>query len=65
MVSYQTWTSIVFDVAKSEGARFENINDGAAVVSVAADVWNERGNQLKTATAAQARDVARQEIEVN
>jgi len=64
MVTYQTWTSILFEVAKSEGAQFENISDGASVVNVAAEVWQERKEELATATAAEARDIARQEIEV-
>lgn len=64
MVTYQSWTATVFEVAKDEGAQFENISDGANVVSLAADIWRERGEELKTATAVEARNIARQEIEV-
>jgi len=64
MVTYQAWTSTVFEVAKQDGAQFENISDGSSVVSIAAEVWQERKGELKTATAAEARDIARQEIQV-
>lgn len=64
MVSYQRWTSIVFDVAQSEGAQIDNIADGSSVISVAAEIWRDRRGELSTATIAEARDVARQEIDV-
>jgi hypothetical protein len=65
MVSYQAWTSILFEVVKEEGAEFENISDGGEVVSVGADVWQERKTELRTATRAEARDIARQEVSVS
>lgn len=65
MVSYQTWTSLVFEVAKAEGAQFESIADGAVVIGdVASPVWSERKEELKTATRSEARNIARQEVEV-
>lgn len=65
MVSYQAWTSTVFEVAKADGARIEDISDGSNVVSVAAEVWQDRKEELRTATAAEARDIAQQEIRVD
>lgn len=65
MVSYQAWTSVFFEVAEADGAQIETIEDGAEVVSVAADVWNDRKSELSTATMAEARDVAQQEVVVS
>lgn len=64
MVSYQAWTSIVFDVAQSEGASFGNIRDGQNVVGVSSEIWNERKADLMTATESEARKIARNEIAV-
>lgn len=55
----------MFEVAKNEGAQFENIDDGAEVIGVAADIWGERKQELRTATMAEARDIARQEVDVS
>lgn len=65
MVTYPQFTSVVFDVATAEGAQFDSINDGQAVIKVAADVWQDRKEELQTATLAEARDVARQEVQVS
>lgn len=60
MVSYQKWTSLVFEqVPKS--VRQDSATD---IVSVGADVWNDRKEELRTATIAEARQIAQQEIEV-
>lgn len=65
MVTYPTWTSIVFDVAKAEGAQFKGIADGAVVIEdVAAPIWSERKEELQTASRPEARDIARREVEV-
>lgn len=64
MVSYQTWTSITFEVATQKGAQFENISDSAVFIQdVAAPIWKDRPG-LKTATRAEARQVAQSEISV-
>jgi len=65
MVSYQTWTSLLFEEAKKAGAQYSDISDGAETVEVAAAIWNERKNELKRATTAEARNIARQEITVS
>lgn len=62
MVSYQRWTSIAFDVAKQQGADLGT--EQTNVISVAADVWNDRKSELSTATIAEARSIAENEITV-
>lgn len=63
MVTYQTWTSIAFDVASSKGMNSSQENS-ADLVSVVADVWNDRKDELDTATKAQARQIAQEEITI-
>lgn len=63
MVSYQKWTEIAFEVAQSRG--LESSQDAAAeLISVAARIWNSRKQQLETATVAEARQIASDEIQV-
>lgn len=63
MVSYQKWTAIAFEAARSKGMRSsqENSQD---LVSVLAAVWRERKGELSTATVAEARAIADEEIHV-
>ena len=63
MVSYQRWTAVAFEVAKSKGMQSSQENS-QNLVSVVADVWNERKSDLATATVQEARQVAENEIEV-
>lgn len=51
MVDYQTWTSIVFEVAPDDA-------DAPDVVSWAAARWRERKEDLKQATRSEARQWA-------
>lgn len=62
MVSYQTWTSIAFEVADEKGAEYENIAEGGQAISIFAEIWRERQVELESATRTEARDIARQEI---
>lgn len=56
---------MVFDVAKEEGAQFDGITEGATVIQdVAAPLWSENKQRIKSMTEAQARSFARDEIEV-
>lgn len=67
MVSYQRWTSIAYEVARQKGATLEGPgtqDENQALVSLIAEVWNERKDEISTSTVAEARNVARQEIEV-
>lgn len=63
MVSYQKWTAVAFEAARSKGMRSsqENSQD---LISLAAQVWNRRKAELSTATVAEARAVADEEIHV-
>lgn len=60
MVSYQKWTSIVFEQVP-ETVRKDSATD---IVSVGAEVWRDRKSELNTATVSEAKKIAQQEIEV-
>lgn len=62
MVSYQRWTAIVFDVARSMGA--DTSRRQTEIVSAAATIWNDQKEELETATAAEAREIAQQRVSV-
>lgn len=62
MVSYQTWTSIAFEVANEKGAQFESIEDGGEAIEVFASIWRDRKDELSRATMTEARRVANEEI---
>lgn len=63
MVSYQTWTSLCFDVAEQKGAEFENLRDGGGFISnVVAELWARHKAELQTATRAEARQLAERKI---
>lgn len=64
MVSYQRWTSIVFDVARQRGAQFGSIEDGQPVIRLAAEVWKDRKDEIAPVSVAEARDIALEEVEV-
>lgn len=67
MVSYQRFTSICYEVARQKGASLEGEGtqqENRDLVSVIADIWNDRKDELAAATIAEARKIARQEIEV-
>lgn len=61
MVSYHKWTSIAFEVAKEQGMATTQSNN-RELISVAADIWNDRKQQLSSATVGEARNVAEREI---
>lgn len=63
MVSYQRWTAIAFEEARSQGMESSQENS-QALVSVVADIWNDRKDDLQTATVSEARSIASTEIEV-
>jgi hypothetical protein len=67
MVSYQTWTSIGHDVAKSKGAVLTGSGTqrtNQELISVLADVWQDRKEELSTATRSEARAIAEEEVNV-
>lgn len=63
MVTYQKFTSIAFDVAESKGMTSSQENS-AELVSVVADIWQDRKDELQTATEGEAKRIAREEIQV-
>lgn len=63
MVSYQRWTAVAFEVARSKGMRSSQENS-QALISLVADVWNRRKAELQTATIAEAQAIAREEVHV-
>lgn len=64
MVSYQRWTSIAFDVAKSKGLSTGQ-ESNRDMISVSAEIWRDRKDELSTATIAEAEKIARQEISIS
>lgn len=63
MVTYQTWTSVAFTVAESKGMETSQENN-ADLMSVAAEVWNDRKEELSTSTRSQAKQIAESEINI-
>lgn len=55
MVSYQKWTSIVFEVAPSSA-------ESSEVISWAAKEWRNRKEALQEATVSEARDHAQRRL---
>lgn len=67
MVSYQRWTAVAYEVAKSKGANLEGTgtqSNNQSLIKVVSQVWNDRKDELSHATVAEARDIARQEVNV-
>lgn len=68
MVTYQKWTSICYEVARQKGASLEGPgtqSENQSLVSVIAEIWNDRKDDLDTATVSEARTIARQEVHVS
>jgi len=63
MVSYQTFTSIAFDVAKDKGASFDGIEDGGSFVSQLSALWNRDKDQIKQWTEDRTRQYLREKVE--
>lgn len=63
MVSYQRWTQIAFAEADRQGMRSSQENS-QSLISVAAEVWRDRKQELQAATIAEAESIARNEINV-
>lgn len=64
MVSYQRWTAIAFEVAQQKGMRNSQGNTKSLVSAVVAPVWQDRKDELKAATIAEAEAIAQQEVVV-
>jgi hypothetical protein len=64
MVDYSTWVSIVRSEADRKGADLTAFEENSAVVSLAAEVWNDRKAELRSASEQEARTVAEGEVTV-
>lgn len=62
MVSYQRWTSIAFQEARSQGMENSQQNN-QELVSIVAEIWQDRKRELSAATIAEAEEIAAAEIE--
>lgn len=63
MVKYTKWVSIVFDVAESQGFD-SSFADNSTAVSLAAEIWNDRKQELRSASVSTAREIAGEEVSV-
>lgn len=64
MVSYNEWVGIVFDVADSKGAE-NSFEKNASTLSVAAEIWNDRRNEIRPSSESTAIAIAEDEISVS
>lgn len=64
MVKYATWVSVVWDSAKSKGLRNASFEESQDVTAVAADVWNDRKQEIQSASKTAARKIADEEVSV-
>lgn len=67
MVSYQRWTSICYEVARQKGASLEGSgtqDENQALISLIAEVWNDRKDEISSSTVAESRRIAQAEITV-
>lgn len=63
MVEYEDWISVAFEVADRKGFA-SNFDNNQELVSVAADVWRDRKQELRSASRSQAEAIAANEIHV-
>lgn len=64
MVSYRNWVSLVFETAKKKGAKTSEPGANPQILSLAAEIWRERKDELRQMSENSARGVAEQEVEV-
>lgn len=64
MVDYSTWVSIVRSTSDRKGADLRQFEENSNVVSLAADVWNDRKAELKSASRTAAEEIADSEVTV-
>jgi len=64
MVDYSTWVSIVRSTSDRKGADLRQFEENSAVVSLAADVWNDRKAELQSASQTAAEEIADSEVTV-
>lgn len=64
MVDYSTWVSTVRTEAVAQGADLSDFEANSEVVKVAADVWNDRKQEIQSATGQEAERIAADEVTV-
>jgi len=65
MVEYNQWVSIVRTEAVSQGAELNDFEENSNVVSVSADIWNARKNEIQKASGREAEGIAAEEVSVS
>lgn len=65
MVAYETWVSAVRAEASAQGADLSDFDTNSAIVSVAAEVWNDRKAELQDADGRTAEQIASEEVDVS
>lgn len=65
MVEYSTWVSAVRAEASAQGADLSDFETNSQLISVAADVWNDRNSELQSATGQMAEQIAAEEVSVS
>lgn len=64
MVKYAEWVSVVWKEARSQGLDDVTFEDSQSVTTVAADIWNDRKDDIKNADTATARQIAGDEVRI-
>jgi len=65
MVQYSTWVGIVRTEAASQGLDLSDFESNSELVSVAADIWNDRKQELQEAGGREAERIAAAEVSVS
>lgn len=63
MVKYQEFVGIVFEVAQEKGFD-SSFQENASAVQTAAAIWQDRKQQLRSASKSTAKQIAAEEVEV-
>jgi hypothetical protein len=64
MVEYTTWTEIGHEVYQDMGGTYTNRESAQSVTSTLAEFWNQNTDRLRQASEAEARRIARQNMNV-
>lgn len=64
MVQYHEFVRLVRREASRQGADLSDFEENSDVISVAADIWNDRKEELQNASEREAAAVAEEEVTV-
>lgn len=59
MVSYQTFTALCYEVSEERNNKPKSLEGGQSVVQIAATLWQQDKDDLRTASRAEAKDYIR------